>query len=88
MIKHLLHTVVLIGFIVTSFWDNAYAGYEDIIPPEILRLSNPEIIKKQIPIVVSITQPMIWGLRDKPDLGGDVYSFDLAPFYYQTNFMT
>lgn len=55
------------------------AGYEDTIPPEILRRYEPAIVKHERPVIVRITQPMIFGLRDKPDQGGDVYTFDFYP---------
>lgn len=54
-------------------------GYENAVPPEILRRYEPSIVKNERPIVVRITQAMIFGLRDKPDQSGDVYTFHLDP---------
>lgn len=53
--------------------------YEDTIPPEILRQYHPAVVTDERPKIVTITQPMIWGLRDQPDQGGDVYIFDFEP---------
>lgn len=74
-----VHAVVAIAtsLIVVSY--SAHAGFEETIPPENLRQYAPEIVKGNRPVVIRITQPMIWGLRDKPDQGGDVYTFDLDP---------
>ena len=52
------------------------SGYEDTIPPEILKQYDPAILKNVRPKLVRITQPMIFSLRNKPDQGGDVYCFN------------
>jgi len=51
--------------------------YEETIPPEIVRLYDPGIVHGARPKVVSITQPVIWLLREKPDQGGEVYVLDI-----------
>jgi len=51
--------------------------YDETIPPEILSQYDPGVVSKQRPVVVRITQAMIFSLRSTPDLGGDVYSFDM-----------
>lgn len=53
--------------------------YESVIPPEILNRYDLSVIDDKRPKLIRITQDMIWGLRDKPNQGGDVYSFDLDP---------
>ena len=74
MKSHLLKAFAVAGLVFAVLVNSATAGYEETIPPEILRQYDPAIVKNQKPIVVCITQPMIWGLRDKPDQGGDIYS--------------
>lgn len=51
----------------------------DTIPPEILNSYDPDIVSGKRPVIVRINKEMIWNLRESPDLGGDVYSFDLQP---------
>ena len=62
---------------------NALSGeppdYSKTIPPEILRCYDPGLIDGTRPVVVAITQDMIWSLRTEPDQGGDVYTLDLVP---------
>ncbi len=79
MKNRVLTTVLMGGLALTFSHGLALAGYEETIPPEILRRYEPEIVSNKRPVVVRITQAMIWGLRDQPDQGGDVYSFDLDP---------
>jgi hypothetical protein len=56
---------------------NVWASkYQDTIPPEILQQYHPDVVSGERPKFVTITQPMIWGLRDQPNQGGDVYVFD------------
>lgn len=53
--------------------------YQAVIPPEILNRYEPAVVDDKRPKLICITQEMIWGLRDKPNQGADVYSFDLDP---------
>ena len=50
--------------------------YTDTIPPEILRQYDPAIVSGDRPHIVAITKAMIWGLRENPDQGGDIYRFN------------
>lgn len=54
-------------------------AYVATIPPETLRLYDPSVVDGTWIQVVTITQTMIWELREQPDLGGNVYTFDLEP---------
>ncbi|MBM3747768.1 MAG: hypothetical protein FJW34_18430 [Acidobacteria bacterium] len=53
--------------------------YEASIPPEILRRYDPGIVEGTRPKFVTITQPMVWGLRNQPEQGGEVYVLDCDP---------
>jgi len=55
----------------------AFNNYENTIPPEILKQFDSAIISGEKPKIITITQPMIWSLRNQPNQGGDVYNFDL-----------
>jgi hypothetical protein len=47
------------------------------IPADILSKYDPKIVSGERPVVVRISRDMIDSLPSNPDLGGDVYSFDL-----------
>ena len=79
MMKQTVYMLTLLAILGVIAIESSYARYEDTIPPEILRRFDPAIVKGERPRIVRITQPMIWGLRNKPDQGGEVYSFDLDP---------
>jgi len=51
--------------------------YENTIPPEILSQYAKGIVDGSRPKFVTITKPMIWGLRNKPNQGGEIYRLDL-----------
>jgi len=53
------------------------ARYEKSVPPEILAMYEPSVVSGERPRTVTITQQMIWQLRERPHLGGDVYVLDM-----------
>ena len=56
----------------------AQTNYELVIPPEILRLYDPDLLSGERPRIVTITRDMIWDLREGAP-PGDVYQFDFDP---------
>jgi len=50
--------------------------YKETVPAEVLKLYHQDIINGSRPKIVTITQPMILSLVNRPQLGGDVYNFD------------
>lgn len=53
--------------------------YEKTIPPEILRRYDPDVVSGKRPKIVTITQAMIFSLRQEPDRGGDYYRLGFEP---------
>ena len=79
MNNRLFKAIAAVIFVFALAGIAATVGYADMIPPEIFRQYDPDIVNGKRPVVVRITQSMISSLPDKPDQGGDVYSFNLDP---------
>lgn len=79
-ITHSLATITLAFACVISVGaQDMLQTYQRLIPPEILKRYDADIVAGKRPRFVTISEKMIWDLRTQPNQGGDVYNFNLDP---------
>jgi len=77
-LKRLSSMALLLAIVIIPL-QYAFSGDEDVIPPEILKVMNPDILSGKRPIIAFIRQNDIFGLRDNPILNADFVRFDFDP---------
>ncbi len=75
--KTLSLTLIMLAILLGGMAYGQATKYEATIPPEILNRYDPGVVEGSRPKFVTITQPMIWGLRNNPNQGGEIYRLDL-----------
>lgn len=58
---------------------SAIADDADVIPPEILRQMDPDILTGKRPVIHKLKQTEIFGLRENPEFKADFVTFDFDP---------